>query len=294
MRRRYSTGGIKKQRGRWIGMWWVDGSRKSKVLGMVKDMSKTKAREAVTRIVSEENAKRQTNRIWCFGEFVEQVYFRYYSRKWKESTRENNVNRVSVHLVAAFRDRELPSFRRDELQDLLDRKAKDDGLSFSVVDHLRWDMKQVFDMAVAEGQVLRNPALLLFTPKEAKKPVRRAMTIREVQVCFGALDQRERLIVKLAILAGMRPGEIFALTWGQVTATYANFRQRVYRGTIDTPKTDQSLRKAALSQGLLAEIENWRMMSLETSDEAWVFASERMTPLSKDNCWRRSNRCIRS
>jgi len=146
----------------------------------------------------------------------------------------------------------------------------------------------VFDMAVAEGHIERNPALLLFTPKDAPKPVRRAMTIREVQICFGALDQRERLIAKLAILAGMRPGEIFALTWGRLTATYADIRQRVYRGMIDTPKTDQSLRKAALSEGLLAEIENWRLMTLETRDDAWVFPSERMTPLSKDNCWRRS------
>ncbi len=148
-------------------------------------------------------------------------------------------------------------------------------------------MKQIFDMAVAEGQVERNPALLLFTPREAKKPVRRAMTIREVQLCFGALDQRERLIAKLAILAGMRPGEIFALTWGRLTATYADIRQRVYRRKIDTPKTDNSTRQAALSEGLLAEIETWRMMATETRDDAWVFPSERMTPLSKDNCWRR-------
>ena len=124
MRKRYQTGGIKKQRGRWIGMWWVDGRRKSRVLGFVKDMSKTEAREAVNRIVTEENAKRQTNRVWRFGEFVEEVYFPYYSRKWKDSTRENNVNRVSVHLVAAFGERELSSFRRDELQDLLDAQGK--------------------------------------------------------------------------------------------------------------------------------------------------------------------------
>jgi hypothetical protein len=80
------------------------------------------------------------------------------------------VNRVSVHLVAPFSDRELSGFRRDELQDLLHLKVNKDGLSFSVVDHLRWDLKQSFDMAVAEGQVVRNPALLLFTPKEAGSP----------------------------------------------------------------------------------------------------------------------------
>jgi integrase len=30
------------------------------------------------------------------------------------------------------------------------------------------------------------------------------------------------------------------------------------------------------------------MMAIETRDEVWVFPSERMTPLSKDNYWRRS------
>src|ERR1700683_4314027 len=171
MRTRHSTGGVRKQRGRWIGMWYADGKRKSKVVGSVRDMTKSKAREEVAKIIAGERAKREMNRAWKFGEFVERVYFPYYSRKWKHSTRENNVNRITVHLVQPFRDRELSGFRRDELQDLLDVKAKKDELSFSVVDHLRWDMKQIFDMAVAEGQIERNPALLLFTPREAKRPV---------------------------------------------------------------------------------------------------------------------------
>ena len=89
-------------------------------------------------------------------------------------------------------------------------------------------------------------------------------------------------------IAGMRPGEIFGLTWGRLTEKYADIRQRVYRGLVDTPKTDQSLRKAALSEGVLVEVENWRRSAVDTRDVAWVFPSERMTPLSKDNCWRRS------
>ncbi|MBV9506291.1 MAG: tyrosine-type recombinase/integrase [Acidobacteriia bacterium] len=285
MRKRYQTGGIKKQRGRWIGMWWVDGKRKSRVLGLVSKMSKSEARAAVSKIVAEEQGNRERNDLWRFGEFVEQVYFPFYTRKWKDSTRYNNVNRIKANLVAPFDDRELHDFRRDELQDLLDSKAK--VLSFSVVDHLRWDMKQIFDMAVAEGHIERNPALLLFTPREARKPMRRVMTMKEVQICFGVLNERERLIAKLAVIAGMRPGEIFALTWGRMTASYADIRQRVYQGTIDTPKTDHSMRKAALSEGLLADIERWRMMAVVTRDDAWVFPSERMTPLRPDNCWKR-------
>src|SRR6266849_6383978 len=244
---RYQKGSVKKQRGRWVAMWWVDRKRKSRVVGLVNEMSKSDARAVVDRIVTEVNTKQKQNRVWKFNEFVKEVYFPYYSRKWKQSTRENNVNRVSVHLVASFGERELSSLKRDELQDLLDAKAN--RLSFSVVDHLRWDLKQVLDMAVAEGHVVRNPALLLFTPKEAAKPERRVMSMKEVQTYFAVLEQRERLIAKLAILAGMRPGEIFALKWGRLTATYADIRQRVHRGTNDTPKTDQSMRKAALSEG---------------------------------------------
>lgn len=284
---RYQKGSVKKQRGRWVAMWWVGQSRKSRVIGLVRDMTKSEARAVVDGIVAEANAKSEQERVWTFDAFVTEVYFPYYSRKWKASTRVTNMNRVSIHLVEGLGDLTLASFRRDQLQDVLDAKTEA-GLSFSTVDHLRWDLKQIFDIAVAEGLVVRNPALLLFTPKEAAKPVRRVMNMKEVQLCFSVLGQRERLIAKLAIMAGMRPGEIFALTWGRLSATYVDIRQRVYRGAIDTPKTDQSIRKAALPEGLLREIESWRRVSLVTRDDAWVFPSERMTPMSKDNCWNRN------
>ena len=286
MRQRHQTGGIKKQRGRWVGMFWADGQHKSRVLGLVKDMTKSAARVEIAKIVAEEQAKRAVSVTWTFGAFIEKTFFPYYSRKWKaSSTKGSTKNRMKVHLVEEFNDREITGFQRDELQDLLDRRAA--RFSFSTVDHLRWDLKQIFDMALAEGLIVRNPALLLFTPREAQRPVYRTMSVEDVTKCFDAPGHRERLIAKLAVLVGMRPGEIFALTWGQMTATYVDIRQRVYRGIIDSPKTDQSFRKAALSQGLIREIEIWRSMAVDASDKAFVFPSERMTPLAKENVWRR-------
>jgi len=67
MRQRHQAGGLRKQRGRWLGMWWDGGKRKSRVLGLVKEMTKSKAREAVAKIVAELNAQRETNsRVWFF------------------------------------------------------------------------------------------------------------------------------------------------------------------------------------------------------------------------------------
>ena len=140
---RYQSGSVKKQRGRWIGMWYeADGGRKSKSLGLVKDISKSDARTAVNRIVAEVKAKRNQNRIWKFGEFVTEVYFPYYSRKWKHSTRENNVNRVSVHLVASFGDRELSNIKRDGLSALGALLIDVDDIEHIVVDRHVWDGAQ--------------------------------------------------------------------------------------------------------------------------------------------------------
>jgi integrase len=281
-RERLSTGGVRKQRGRWIGMWYADGKRRSQVVGSVKDTTKGEAREEVAKIIAAERAQRDTTK---FKAFVDGVYLPFYRRKWKHSTCGANENRIAVHLIPQFGDRELESFSRDEFQDFLDSKGS--KFSFSVVAHLRWDLRQIFQMAVGEGRVQRNPALLLFVPKTASKPKRRVMTILEVQKLFEALGPRERLIAKLAVLAGMRPGEILALTWGQISDC-ADIRQRVYRGIIDTPKTVQSERKAALSEGLLRDLEEWRKQAVDTSANAWVFPSENMTPLAKENVWRRS------
>jgi integrase len=197
-----------------------------------------------------------------------------------------NEDRLAHHVTSEFAPRSLGSFGRDELQSLLDRKGQ--TLSFSVVDHLRWDLKQIFDMAVAEGYLRRNPALLLFTPRECRRAATQAMNMEEVRQLFSVLDVRERLIAQLAVLAGMRPGEIFGLKWTRMEADYADIRQRVYRGDIDSPKSVRSVRHAALSDGLLISIDEWRALSLDTSADAWVFPSEKLTtPVAKDNCRRR-------
>jgi integrase len=170
---------------------------------------------------------------------------------------------------------------------MLDEKAEQ-GLSYSVVAHLRWDLRQIFRMAVSEGYIRRNPAELLFIPRDAKRPEHTAMTLEEVQRCFAVLEQRERLIVKFAIIAGLRPGEIFGLKWEHLSGTHVNVRQRVYRGEIDSPKTSRSIRKAALAAGLMDDLRLWREISLDPKDDAWVFPSESgKTPLGRDNVWRR-------
>lgn len=288
MRRRYQEGSLKKVDGKWIAQWWEDGHRRKRTLGSISSVPKAKARGELDAILAPINARADApspSKTW--SDFVNGTYLPFYRRKWKRSTAQSNEDRLRVHLEPIYGERKLGSFTRDELQTMLDEKAAS-GLSYSVVAHLRWDVRQILRMAVSEGHILRNPAELLFIPREAKRPEHISMTMEEVQKCFAVVEQRERLILKFAILAGLRPGEIFGLKWGHIMATHVHIRQRIYRGEIDSPKTSNSIRKAALAAGLLAEIEFWRGVSLDTNDDAWVFPSETgKTPLSRDNVWRR-------
>jgi integrase len=288
MRRRYQKGSLKKVNGKWIAQWWEDGHRRKRTLGLVSKVPKAQARSELDAVLAPINSRAEApspNRKW--GEFVKNAYLPFYRRKWKHSSTMTNEDRLRVHLFPVYSERTLGSFHRDELQSFLDEKAGS-GLSYSIVAHLRWDLRQIFRMAVYEGHILRNPAELLFVPRDAKRPEHTVMTREEVKTCFAALDQRERLIVKLAILAGLRPGEIFGLRWDHVKDTHVEIRQRVYRGVIDSPKSAHSVRKAALSAGLVQEIKLWREVSLDPSDDAWVFPSETgKTPLGRDNVWRR-------
>ena len=288
MRRRFQNGNLFKRKRVWVAQWWEDGHRRKRTLGHVNQMTKAEAQTALAEILAPLNSRDvPPSKSWIFADFATRIYLPFYRRKWKRSTAMTNEDRMKNHLTSEFGDLTLGSFNREQLQGFLDRKA-DSGLSFSMVDHLRWDLKQLFDMAVAEGFLLRNPAQLLFTPRECPRASVRIMTIEEVRTLFGVLDVRERLIARLAVGSGMRPGEIFALKWRRLEAQYADIQQRIYRGDIDSPKSSHSVRWAALSDGLLAAVQEWRSLAIDSSPDAWVFPSEKLTtPVRKDNCWRR-------
>jgi hypothetical protein len=58
------------------------------------------------------------------------------------------------------------------------------------------------------------------------------------------------VIVKLAIIAGVRVSEIYDLRHGRVKDVYVEIMERVCKRDIDTPKTAKAVRRATLSNGL--------------------------------------------
>jgi integrase len=289
-RRRYRKPRIKNVGGYWIAQYRdLDGTKRKVSLGPVRVVRKGEAEEKLAKILEPINTQQECAAEIEFGQFVRQVYFPFYRRKWKRSTIETNEDRFKQHLLPEFERRKLDTFRksREELQDFLDAKAAT-GLSYSTVAHLRWDLRHVFRLAVQDEYLERNPAEELYIPSGAPRAEKTRMTADQVRLFLSVLDLRERVIGGLGILAGMRPGEIFALKRSKLEEDFANIQQRIYRGELDTPKTFKSRRLAALGDGLIAWLGQWLELLPDSSPDAWLFPSETgKTPVAKDNCWRR-------
>jgi len=222
-----------------------------------------------------------------FKAYVSNIYLPQRRKKWKDSTDTTTTDRIETHILPAFGRFELKDLSRDRLQKFLDDKTHA-GLSRSMVSHLRWDLNAIFKMASEDTLVQGNPAGSLVTPRGARTAERRTMTKEQVLLALTVLDVRERIVFLLAVLVGLRPGEIFALRWSKVDEQMVEIAQRVYRGLPDDPKSERGKRRAALPPDLASELERWRQISEDTSPDALVFPSEKGTYLSRDNFLRRN------
>lgn len=293
-RKRYQNGSLQVvsthgKRKMWILQYRDGGSKKYHTIGLYAKMSKSQAQEKQAEFMKEVNARAASspNPDITFGDFLEGVALPFLRSKWKGSTRDTTENRIRHHLIAEFGQEKLARLTLKGLQAFLTSKAA--TLSKSVVAHLRWDLRAVFRLAMAEGYIERDPTPALFTPKEARVGTKRVMNRKEAEQHINALPLRERVIDHLALFTGMRPGEILALQRRHIAedCVELTIEQRLYRGDIDDPKTALSKRTVGIPSSTAAVLHEW-MEPVDRRPDAWVFASENpKKPLWRDNVWYR-------
>ena len=184
MRRRFQKGSLQQVRSgkakRWVVLYYnTEGKRRFHTLGagnMTKSQAEQARDEFMRTINGCDNPETGGMRPLLLSEFIDQTYLPFQRGKWKKSTQGTSENRIQHHIVKGIGRNPLRDFSLTSLQGFLDGKAED-GLSFSVVDHLRWDLNAMFEMAVAEKLIDANPATRLYTPKHAPRGVTRAMSI---------------------------------------------------------------------------------------------------------------------
>jgi integrase len=127
------------------------------------------------------------------------------------------------------------------LQTHLNRLAR--TLSAGRVMHARFFMKAIFDEAIDQGFVERNPARKLILPKELRPVDRTTLTWDQLRLVLASAPLRDRILLTLDMTETFRPSELFALTWSgfDVDGRMLTVSQTAYRGKLrDYGKTKRT------------------------------------------------------
>lgn len=143
-------------------------------------------------------------------------------------------------------------------------------------------------MAMGDGIITINPTDGLVTPTCKATGEKRTITVENMRRAQMVLAIRERIVFRLAVCEGMRPGEITGLQVGDFHDGMIHVERRIYRGKVDVPKSRRSRRPIPPTETTRALLSQWQELLRDRSRAAWLFPSEAgNTPLSYSNIYRR-------
>jgi integrase len=206
---------------------------------------------------------------------------------YKHSTQKNHRHILEKHLVPHFGDEVITDVTRQEIQAYVARLTQA-GYAPKSIDHIHDVLSAVLRTAVKWGHLQDNPARDVDLP--ALKTVRPkwVLTIAQAAQFLQALPPLGRTMAGLAMLSGLRRGELFALRWRDVneSARCLTVREAVYEGTFDTPKTEAGVRQIPLSDTATRLLADWRGRAKDAAPDALMFSTWSGKPISPNNVLR--------
>ena len=163
------------------------------------------------------------------------------------------------------------------------------GYAPRTIDHIHDVLSAVLRTAVKWGHLQDNPARQVDLPKLTNVRPKWVLTTGQAGVLLEALPPLPRTMVGLALLSGLRRGELFALRWSDVDERlqFLTVREAVYEGTFSTPKTEAGIRQVPLAESALQMIADWRGIAKRTESNALVFSTRSGKSISPNNVLRR-------
>jgi integrase len=305
----------------WEGRYHVyvtlpDGAEKrrerTKILGECAAMSKGDAQQALIRHIA--IARGQAGPMADNPTFAE-VWKRYRTLKepmWSTATRNSIVSlfegatRTRKHpsILSMIGDRRVAEITRDPLQDCLNRMATR-GDSLSAVKKARTYITAALEFALDEQLILKNPGRKIEMPSNRlRKPCGRFLSIEEIRRLLSAaaaVSFRERLIVRLFVVCGLRAQEMFVLRVEDIEPGILRIDEALKEAEkgaarIGDTKSTSSNAYVAISREIEKELRTWLQIrnlgdgyhrTVEPAPNDLLFPTEGSTPYRIGNYLKR-------
>jgi len=279
--------GIKK----WIGRYredviGEDGKRRrrirSVVFGPVREVSKRQAQRKLSECLAAINQGTHKPEVMItFERYVVERFEPNILPTIRFSTRRLYRSLIRKHLLPFFGGMRLSEIGAADVQMFLTETAK--RVAPRTVLSLRNRLSKIFSIAVRWGCVQSNPVTgpQVAALTDVRKRV--ALTPAQFWALSKELPEPYRTMALVAVLSGMRSGEIFGLRW-----RYVDFEERsilvaetVYQGRSSMPKTRASNRKVFVEDLALEALK--RLKSSGGGPDDFVFCTSNGTPFNPNN-----------
>jgi len=259
------------------------------VLGAKSQMSKHQAHDELGKIIAQKTGgttqPRADERIVTLAWFTRNRFFPLREGStWKEETAAIRKIEIEQDILKLLGDLPLGQIDKVMLQIHLNALAK--KLSQGRVQHARFYLKAIFEEAIEQEFIAKNPARKLIPPNHLRASDTTTLSWDQLRRVLASVPLRDRILLTLDMTETFRPSELFALRWSgfNMDARTLTVIQTAYKGKLrDFGKTKKSLRKVHLPEGLANELWLWKQECPDRSPEAFIFPNARKRNGAKRN-----------
>jgi integrase len=296
-RQRYQGGTVRKRGKRnpvWELQWREDYIKADRTIGRrlvtvkigtVQDLTRRQARK-----LADEKLRLLNQGQWAptstitLQDFVEGSFVPNFFPTLKLSTQERYRQTLNKHLLPAFGKCRLCDLGTLDVQRFVLQKMEA-GLGWESANHYRNLLSKIFTVAKKWGYFSgANPVAGVELPEKIAVREKHILTPEQISRLMEALPEPARTMVWLALLTGLRVGEVLGLPWKNVDFASGQIRvaQAFYRGTIGSPKTKCSKRLVSIPTALKTALLKLRGSAKQVEEEL-VFHTANGTPYNDSN-----------
>jgi integrase len=134
-------------------------------------------------------------------------------------------------------------------------------------------LSAMMNRAIVWGYIDRNPCQHVERPKVTRKR-QIVLSPSEVEKIRSKMSHRDRTLVSVLSLAGLRPGEALALRWGDISGRTIRVDKAVAHGEAKSTKNEKD-RSVRLLPSLKQDLLEWKLASGRPGDSQLVFPNGR-------------------
>ncbi len=171
--------------------------------------------------------------------FILQYLNDYAKPNLRKGTTKNHESILRLYIIPNIGYVKLQELRTLHIQQLQNTLLKIKS-SYYVFNMMRL-LRQVLNIAVKWDIIPYNPSLKIDLPKVPKKEYIILNPEQLIRI-LNSVNKKDKAIIALATLAGLRKGEIFGLQWNDINfkQTKINLQRQYFLGEIGPLKTDSS------------------------------------------------------